>query len=111
VNMNEENMLKLYETLDEAVQTLQKEISEPYLDSLGNSMEMLFFNDIQQEISPTIKSEVRQVLEKIHLDDYSNEEIRRARSEEHTSELQSRFDLVCRLLLEKKKKKKCKQNK
>src|SRR5699024_12385537 len=29
----------------------------------------------------------------------------RARSEEHTSELQSRFDLVCRLLLEKKKKK------
>src|SRR5699024_11649830 len=31
-----------------------------------------------------------------------NEEVQ-ARSEEHTSELQSRFDLVCRLLLEKKK--------
>src|SRR5690349_22385195 len=31
------------------------------------------------------------------------------RSEEHTSELQSRRDLVCRLLLEKKKKKKQKQ--
>src|SRR2546421_7219725 len=32
------------------------------------------------------------------------------RSEEHTSELQSRSDLVCRLLLEKKKKKRqCKQ--
>src|SRR5699024_12523580 len=29
--------------------------------------------------------------------------LRRIRSEEHTSELQSRFDLVCRLLLEKKK--------
>src|SRR5699024_11397579 len=28
---------------------------------------------------------------------------RLTRSEEHTSELQSRFDLVCRLLLEKKK--------
>src|SRR5207249_10064291 len=27
----------------------------------------------------------------------------RSKSEEHTSELQSRFDLVCRLLLEKKK--------
>src|SRR5699024_11319182 len=27
----------------------------------------------------------------------------KSRSEEHTSELQSRFDLVCRLLLEKKK--------
>src|SRR5437868_10621457 len=32
-------------------------------------------------------------------------EILKERSEEHTSELQSRFDLVCRLLLEKKKKK------
>src|SRR5437868_8547156 len=29
--------------------------------------------------------------------------LRLRRSEEHTSELQSRFDLVCRLLLEKKK--------
>src|SRR5690349_22821788 len=32
------------------------------------------------------------------------------RSEEHTSELQSRRDLVCRLLLEKKKKKKKNKN-
>src|SRR5947207_11542376 len=31
---------------------------------------------------------------------------RRSRSEEHTSELQSHSDLVCRLLLEKKKKEK-----
>src|SRR5438105_12802353 len=35
---------------------------------------------------------------------------RDGRSEEHTSELQSRVDLVCRLLLEKKKKKKRKNN-
>src|SRR5207249_6247702 len=39
---------------------------------------------------------------------YSSEDLSgkrrcKARSEEHTSELQSRFDLVCRLLLEKKK--------
>src|SRR2546430_3281138 len=33
---------------------------------------------------------------------------REARSEEHTSELQSQSNLVCRLLLEKKKKKKLK---
>src|SRR5207248_11413836 len=31
--------------------------------------------------------------------------VRKSRSEEHTSELQSPYDLVCRLLLEKKKKK------
>src|SRR3989442_10828490 len=35
----------------------------------------------------------------------SREDARRWRSEEHTSELQSRPHLVCRLLLEKKKKK------
>src|SRR5438132_6963915 len=34
-----------------------------------------------------------------------------ARSEEHTSELQSHSDLVCRLLLEKKKKKQNKKTK
>src|SRR5204863_8012536 len=35
---------------------------------------------------------------------------RQRRSEEHTSELQSRRDLVCRLLLEKKKQKKKKKH-
>src|SRR5207249_9408349 len=45
--------------------------------------------------SPSLR--VRSFLESAH-------HISRAiRSEEHTSELQSRFDLVCRLLLEKKK--------
>src|SRR2546430_10018566 len=33
--------------------------------------------------------------------------LERARSEEHTSELQSQSNLVCRLLLEKKKRKRC----
>src|SRR3989440_9365222 len=36
------------------------------------------------------------------------EDLESSRSEEHTSELQSRSDLVCRLLLEKKKKKQTK---
>src|SRR4051795_11222559 len=34
-------------------------------------------------------------------------EFRRVRSEEHTSELQSHSHLVCRLLLEKKKRRRC----
>src|SRR5438105_8829372 len=40
----------------------------------------------------------------------SFERMRSTRSEEHTSELQSRVDLVCRLLLEKKKKHKISKN-
>src|SRR2546421_8839202 len=37
--------------------------------------------------------------------EFANAYVLANRSEEHTSELQSRSDLVCRLLLEKKKKK------
>src|SRR2546422_2501387 len=39
------------------------------------------------------------------LHEHGTRKQRRERSEEHTSELQSRLHLVCRLLLEKKKKK------
>src|SRR2546429_2211028 len=39
----------------------------------------------------------------IHYGSYETTFLRRMRSEEHTSELQSRLHLVCRLLLEKKK--------
>src|SRR5207249_7419536 len=47
-------------------------------------------------------AEARPDLERVrHLP--GRKEDRGRRSEEHTSELQSRFDLVCRLLLEKKK--------
>src|SRR5438874_6753114 len=49
-------------------------------------------------------------LERVHGHAQETRPVRRRqrtpRSEEHTSELQSRRDLVCRLLLEKKKKKK-----
>src|SRR5438105_10720923 len=52
------------------------------------------------DLSPReIVQEAMQIAGKICI--YTNENIR---SEEHTSELQSRVDLVCRLLLEKKKK-------
>src|SRR5690606_41937365 len=40
----------------------------------------------------------------VHIKDYRQEVAAAIRSEEHTSELQSRENLVCRLLLEKKKK-------
>src|SRR5699024_3303213 len=56
-------------------------------------------NDLIDEYAPNIKAYLEQYpeIEKgITFPDGN-------RSEEHTSELQSRFDLVCRLLLEKKK--------
>src|SRR2546429_1292883 len=41
----------------------------------------------------------------VSVDAHDARTVNRGRSEEHTSELQSRLHLVCRLLLEKKKKK------
>src|SRR5207247_7290995 len=43
----------------------------------------------------------KEILSQSQFKDYARENLR---SEEHTSELQSRVDIVCRLLLEKKKK-------
>src|SRR5699024_11469697 len=48
-------------------------------------------------------SAVQLVHEILRLPQVDSARVVTCRSEEHTSELQSRFDLVCRLLLEKKK--------
>src|SRR5438874_5116798 len=60
-------------------------------------------------VFPSMRARGRKPLcSSVFVADYLRPAARKAgvRSEEHTSELQSRRDLVCRLLLEKKKKKK-----
>src|SRR5438105_9139073 len=61
-----------------------EDIQQPMLDALGKNMRDRHIGNVRPVLG--------------------------TRSEEHTSELQSRVDLVCRLLLEKKKKKKKKKN-
>src|SRR5207249_9253895 len=58
---------------------------------------------MQSRHIPELKGEIEGSGRKIILDLGKVTLVDRERSEEHTSELQSRFDLVCRLLLEKKK--------
>src|SRR5206468_10711525 len=55
--------------------------------------------------NPDAGSDAAAGLEHLHARGRRQRRNQRPRSEEHTSELQSRSDLVCRLLLEKKKKK------
>src|SRR5690625_6419944 len=59
---------------------------------------------VNRLVSDTLKedfvSEIAQEYEKLRVE-YSQRNKRKTRSEEHTSELQSRGHLVCRLLLEK----------
>src|SRR5699024_11320512 len=53
-----------------------------------------FFINQESDISESLANDLKAMLKYIQNN--------KPRSEEHTSELQSRFDLVCRLLLEKK---------
>src|SRR5699024_11685437 len=74
---------------------------------IKNPNDEIFFLDLNQEKMASITLSLN------NMDTYFNEEdsdkyinqLKDVRSEEHTSELQSRFDLVCRLLLEIKKEK------
>src|SRR5256885_8265127 len=54
-----------------------------------------------------VEVEQAQEIDEIALDEAQRAQVGQLRSEEHTSELQSPCNLVCRLLLEKKKKKHC----
>src|SRR6266705_2655200 len=60
--------------------------------ALLNSPQLVILDELTQGLDPAARRNVWDA-------------IRQLRSEEHTSELQSPYDLVCRLLLEKKKKK------
>src|SRR2546429_6156372 len=59
---------------------------------------------INPEVPPKLEEIINKALEKDRNLRYQHAVDMRRRSEEHTSELQSRLHLVCRLLLEKKKK-------
>src|SRR5207248_9689561 len=59
---------------------------------------------LPEEVEPAVLDGVRPTLSTwAEAREFSRAAVRLSRSEEHTSELQSPYELVCRLLLEKKK--------
>src|SRR5688572_31461549 len=66
-------------------------------------------SDLRGERGRQVEQQRRAVLQRVEVDDAVHRVVAvvrvQRRSEEHTSELQSQSNLVCRLLLEKKKKK------
>src|SRR5699024_11941788 len=78
-----------------------KQVYEQYLAEGIHNVSLSLYQDARHELlselnKQEVYTDVSNWLENI----LSSKSI--SRSEEHTSELQSRFDLVCRLLLEKK---------
>src|SRR5699024_11787779 len=72
---------------------------EVYVQGLSTSLP----EDIQEKMVKSVPGlENAQIMRPGYAIEYDAVVPTQLRSEEHTSELQSRFDLVCRLLLEKK---------
>src|SRR5699024_11901240 len=95
----------LDERLEQAIRQTNARlvVLDPIQSYLGAEVDMHRAN----EIRPLMKR-VSVLAEKYHcaivlIGHMNKNSTGKSRSEEHTSELQSRFDLVCRLLLEKKK--------
>ena len=80
--------------------------TEIYTLSLHDALPICKATIFPDEVSPYGKEE-DMLMELVN---FKDEKIEPTRSEEHTSELQSRQYLVCRLLLEKKKKKRKTKN-
>src|SRR5699024_11817916 len=76
------------------------------LDKLISEMDVMMLLRVQHERHSDDPNEknfnAKAYHEKYGINNQRYQELKPNRSEEHTSELQSRFDLVCRLLLEKK---------
>src|SRR5687768_17679576 len=78
-----------------------------YLDKIDVELSALDRCQYKGEVITQILGTIQKTVDQMSLNNYSNlSKWSNCRSEEHTSELQSRLHLVCRLLLEKKKKKK-----
>src|SRR2546428_8334749 len=82
---------RLTPTCGSRVSTIARAIDPPTVREIGRS------SSVRSRVTACPSRESRRSLR------LEANELRIVRSEEHTSELQSRSDLVCRLLLEKKK--------
>src|SRR5699024_12396744 len=100
---------------NEVIKKMGAEIIRLWVSTVDTSADVRVSMDILSQTSETyrkIRNTMRFLL--ANTTDFNHNEDAIAyddltpRSEEHTSELQSRFDLVCRLLLEKKKNKQTK---
>src|SRR5699024_2739258 len=79
------------------------DVSEERLDACKVFLDNVFLCNPQKvDVAEFVKNNTESAMIDCVFDATGNLAALESRSEEHTSELQSRFDLVCRLLLEKK---------
>src|SRR5438445_6447918 len=92
-------MLKQLQQMQARMAKIQEELGEKTVTgTAGGGMVEVVANGHQKVLSVTVKPEVIDPADVEMLQDLDRQHLLVARSEEHTSELQSRQYLVCRLL-------------
>lgn len=76
--MEDSKVVALYEWIDSTTTKIEELISEPYLDSLVLTLEVLFYGDIHDEQHEAVNEQIRAFIQLDTLDDYTTEEIRKA---------------------------------
>src|SRR5699024_11594897 len=87
-------------SLHDALPILHDSVDRKLFKDANKAWDNLYVWMNKVQLSTEIQKEIIHILKYISYKGGKNKG--KLRSEEHTSELQSRFDLVCRLLLEKK---------
>src|SRR5699024_12085876 len=110
INMAKQDTIERLERLVEQQMETTKDLADKLGEKNSNPYEQAIVDAIVEkagtESREIIITDVKKQIEEYVEEQLTNLPVKIERSEEHTSELQSRFDLVCRLLLEKKNKKK-----
>lgn len=76
--MEDTNVVKLYEWLDEATVVIQQQMDEPYLESLSLTLETLFYNEVPEGLNDIISKKLTSALKDVDLETLSIMTIRKA---------------------------------
>ncbi len=68
----------LFEWLDKTTAQIQQHMNEPYLNSLVETMETIFYDDLAEDLDDILKKKLKSALEELHKVNYTNEDMRKA---------------------------------
>ncbi|GAB3065307.1 class I SAM-dependent methyltransferase [Virgibacillus ainsalahensis] len=75
--MEKSNVETLYEWMNKTTEIIQQHENEPYLDSLAFTMDILFYQNVPDDVDDILEHKLQQVLKEIELESFTIEEIRK----------------------------------
>ncbi|WP_405102580.1 class I SAM-dependent methyltransferase [Oceanobacillus sp. FSL H7-0719] len=68
----------LFEWLDQTTRQVQQHMNEPYLDSLSETMETVFYDESANDLDDILRKKLDDALEELHKLNYTHEDMRKA---------------------------------